>query len=184
MRLQGKLFAKEVRVEAIIGKMEKFLDLVKEKTSKIPLEQKKKVLWLYGKPTLVACGASVPNDLIGMIGGINPAAGILQQNSDVSIEQIIAWNPDVIFIWGNASYSAQSVLESPQWKSIKAVSEGRVHKAPPWSNWSPGVASVILWMATKTYPDFFQDVDFEGLCDDFYREVYGIPYVKVGRIER
>lgn len=184
MRFQGKLFGKENRVEAVIKEMEKVFALVKEKVSEIHPQSKKKVLWLYGKPTVVACGTSVPNDLIGMIGGINPAASILQTNSDISMEQIIAWNPDVIFIWGNAGYSAHSILESPQWKRIRAVAEGRVHKAPLWSNWSPGVASVVLWMAMKTYPNSFQDINFEQVCDGFYREVYGLPYEKVSRVER
>lgn len=183
MRLQGKLFGKENRAEAVIKEMEKVFALVKEKVPEIPSQSKKKVLWLYGSPTRVAC-ASVPSDLIRMTGGINPAAGISQADSDVSMEQIIAWNPDVIFIWGYAGYSAQTILESAQWRPIKAVTEGRVYKAPPWSNWSPAVASVALWMAMKTYPDSFKDADFKRVCNDFYREVYGVPYEKVSRIEK
>jgi iron complex transport system substrate-binding protein len=171
-------------VETIIEEMEKLLALVKKRVSGIPSQSKKKILWLYGKPTLVAGGTSVPNNLIGMIGGINPASSILQPNADVSMEQIIAWNPEVLFIWGNAGYTAQSIRDSAQWRRISAVKEGRVHKAPVWSNWSPGVASVVLWMAMKTYPDSFRDIDFERVCDGFYRDVYGVPYEKVGPVER
>jgi len=39
-------------------------------------------------------------------------------------------------------------------------------------------------MAAKTYPDFFRNIDLERVFDDFYQEVYGIPYVQVGTIER
>jgi iron complex transport system substrate-binding protein len=147
--------------------------------SEVPSQSRKKVLWLFGKPTLVAAGTSVSNNLIEMIKGINPASEAPQTYSDVSIEQIIAWNPDVIFIWGHAGYTAESILESAQWKSVRAVTEGRVYKAPKWSNWSPGVATVVLWMAVKTYPDSFKDVNFGQVCDGFYREVYGIPFEKV-----
>jgi iron complex transport system substrate-binding protein len=100
------------------------------------------------------------------------------------MEQIVAWNPDVIFIWGHAGYSAQDILDSPQWRRISAVREGRVYKAPRWSNWSPRIAPVVLWMATKTYPDSFKDVDLDRCFEDFYRNVYGISYEKVSRIER
>jgi iron complex transport system substrate-binding protein len=184
IRLQGKLFGKEDRAEAVIQEMEKIFALVTRKVSKIPSQSQQKVLWLFSKPTLVAAGTSVSNNLIEMIRGINPASGAPQTNSDVSIEQIIAWNPDVIFIWGHAGYTAESILESAQWRRVRAVMEHRVYKAPQWSNWSPGVATVVLWMAVKTYPDSFKDVNFELVCDGFYREVYGIPFEKVSRIEQ
>jgi iron complex transport system substrate-binding protein len=56
----------------------------------------------------------ITNDMFQMIGAINPAGPIEQRNADVSIEQIVVWNPDVIFIWGNAGYSPQDILQHPQ----------------------------------------------------------------------
>jgi iron complex transport system substrate-binding protein len=184
MRLHGMLFGKEQRVESIIKKMEEVFALVKERVSEVPAQGRKKIIWIFGKQTQVAGRASLASTLIELMGGINPALSIPQSSSDISMEQIVAWNPDVIFIWGHAGYSAQDILDSPQWRRIRAVREGRVYKAPRWSNWSPRIAPVVLWMAMKTYPDSFRNVDLERSFDDFYHEVYGIPYEKVSRIER
>ncbi|AFM28052.1 ABC transporter substrate-binding protein [Desulfomonile tiedjei] len=184
MRLHGTLFGKEQRAEIIIKEMEKIFGLVRERVSEIPAQGRKKVLWLFGKPTQVACKTGVPNSLIELMRGINPASDIPQTSSDISMEQIIAWNPDVIFIWGHAGYMAQDILDSDQWRRIRAVYEGRVFKAPRWSNWSPRIAPVALWMAMKTYPDLFKNIDVERSFDDFYQEVYGIPYEKVSKFER
>ena len=96
------------------------------------------------------------------MGGMNPAATIPQTSLDVSMEQIVAWNPDVIFIWGYAGYTAESILGNPQWRSVTAVKQGKVYKAPLWSTWSPRVAPIVLWMAMKTYPESFSDVDAES----------------------
>ncbi|MGO9571124.1 MAG: ABC transporter substrate-binding protein [Desulfomonilaceae bacterium] len=183
MRLHGKLFGKEKRAEESIAEMEKVFALVNARVSKIPPRDRRKVLWLGGKPTSVACGIGVTNDLIQLIGGINPASSILQGNADVSLEQIVSWDPDVIFIWGNASYTAQSILNRSQWRLIKAVREGRVYKAPIWSTWSPRIAPIVLWMAVRTYPESFRDVILEKMFDDFYRAVFGIPYTKAPKIE-
>lgn len=183
MRMHGRIFGKEKTTEKVISDMEKVFSVIRHKTSKIPENKKKKVLWLGGKPTSVACGIGIINDVFKMIGGINTASHIPQRNADVSIEQIIAWNPDVIFIWGNANYSADDILNNPQWRHVKAVREGRVYKAPKWSTWSPRLAPIALWMAMKTYPEYYRDVDMDKVIEGFYRKVFGIPYSKVRRIE-
>jgi iron complex transport system substrate-binding protein len=183
MRMHGSLFGKEKKMEHSIEAMESILNLIKEKTSRIPGHKKKKVIWLNAKPTSVACGTGLTNDIINLIGGINPASSIIQGHStaDVSIEQIVAWNPDVIFIRGYTSYTAKDILTNPQWRNIRAVKEGRVYKGPDWSTWSPRLAPIALWMAMKTYPEYFSGIDFEKIADDFYRKVFGIPYRKVNK---
>lgn len=183
MKLHGKLFRKERRTDNVIMQMEKIFRIIKEKVSGIPPEKRKKVLWLYGKPTTVACKKGVPNDIFNLIGGMNPAASINQRDADIPMERIIGWNPDVIFIWGSATYTGKDIINSPQWSYIKAVKEGRVYKAPEWSTWSPRLAPIALWIAIKTYPEYFRDINFEKITDDFYRKVFGIPYSKVKKIE-
>jgi iron complex transport system substrate-binding protein len=183
MKLHGKLFQKERRTDKVIMQMEKIFGIIRDRVSGIPSEKRKKVLWLYGKPTTVACKKGVSNDILSLTGGMNPAASINQRDADIPMERIMAWNPDVIFIWGNATYSAEDILGSQQWRYIKAVREGRVYKAPEWSTWSPRLAPVALWIAIKTYPEYFRDINFEKITDDFYRKVFGIPYGKVKKIE-
>jgi len=183
MRLHGKLFKKKKEMGHSISEMERIFKLIKYRVSKIPDSKKRKVLWLGGKPTSVACGIGVTNDIFKLINGINPASSIPQRNADVPMERIIAWNPDVIFIWGNAGYTAQSILQSPQWRFIRAVKEGRVYKAPKWSTWSPRLAPIALWMAMKTYPEYFRDINLYKVTDEFYRKVFGISYSKVKKIE-
>ncbi|MFZ6017819.1 MAG: ABC transporter substrate-binding protein [Nitrospirota bacterium] len=183
MRLHGRLFGKEKKMEHSIEEMEKIFKLIRERVSNIPVDKKRKVLWLGGKPTTVACRIGVTNDIFKMIGGINPASSIPQRNADVPMERIIAWNPDVIFIWGNAGYKAKDILNSPQWRFVKAVKEGRIYKAPEWSTWSQRLAPIALWMATKTYPEYFRDIDIKKVTDDFYHKVFGISYSKVKQFE-
>lgn len=183
IRLHGRLFGEEKRAETTIAEMEAIFRLVRDTVSAIPSDRRRKVLWVGGKPTMVSGKIGVTNDLIRLIGGINAASRVSPSNADVPIERIVAWNPDVIFIWGNATYSAESILKSSQWKPIKAVREGHVYKAPMWHTWSPRIAPIVLWMAAKTYPEYFQNVNLEKKTNDFYQLIFGIPYAKVSRIE-
>ncbi len=183
MRLHGRLFKKEKKMEQSIAEMERIFSIIRERVSKIPSDKRKKVVWLGSKPTSIACGIGVTNDIFNLIGGINVAGKIPQRNADFSMEQILSWNPDVIFIWGNANYKARDILENSQWDSLKAVKEGRVYKSPKWSTWSTRLAPIALWMAMKTYPEYFHDINYEKITDNFYRKVFGIPYSKVKQIE-
>uniref|UniRef100_A0A7C4JST0 ABC transporter substrate-binding protein n=1 Tax=Thermodesulfobacterium geofontis TaxID=1295609 RepID=A0A7C4JST0_9BACT len=183
IRMHGKLFGKEKRAEEVISEMEKIFNLIEKRVSKISPEKRKKIIHLGGKPTTVSCGIGVTNDIIDLIGGINPAGSIQSRNAEVSIEKIVKWDPDVIFIWGSAGYNESWLYKNSQWKAIKAVREHKVYKLPRWSTWSPRLAPIALYMAMKVYPEYFKDVDFEKVADNFYKKVFGISYYKVKKYE-
>jgi iron complex transport system substrate-binding protein len=183
MRMHGRLFGRERQMERAIAEMDRIFQSIRQRVANIPAENRKKVLWLGSKPTVVACGVGVTDDLFKLIGANNPAASIPQRNADISIERIIAWNPDVLFIWGYAKYTAKDIVNQPQWRFIRAVRNNQVYKTPEWSTWSPRLAPAALWMAMKCYPDRFKDIHLEEVTDDFYRKVFGIPYRMVKRFE-
>ena len=184
MRLQGKLFGREKQVESAIFRMEEIFNFIRKRVAAVPPSQRKTALWISSKPTSVTGGISVNNDLLSIVGQNNLGQGIKEHSTDVPLEQIMSWNPDVIYIWGRASYSVNDILNNPQWRYIKAVKERRVFKAPKWDTWSPRLAPLALWMAATVYPKQFSDIDVTKTIDKFYRNVYGIPYSKVTQIER
>ncbi|AFM28053.1 ABC-type Fe3+-hydroxamate transport system, periplasmic component [Desulfomonile tiedjei DSM 6799] len=183
MRLQGRLFQKEEQVQQSIILMERIFDLIRERVSAISDSEKKKVLWLGRSPTTVAGRTGIPHDTFMMIRGENVAASIHEENTEVSMEQIIAWNPEVIFIWGGAQYKSKDIMDSDQWRHVTAVKQGRVFKAPHWSRWSPRLALVALWMAKRTYPEHFRDVNLEAVTESFFQKLYGISYQSLNSIE-
>lgn len=183
LKLHGRLFGKEKRMDFCISEMDKIFSMIRKRSAKIKNNEKQKVIWLGSRPTGVSGAGGLTHDIITLIGAVNCGAEIGGRNSDVSIEKIIRWNPDVIFIWGNATYGSSDILNNPQWKHVKAVKDRRVYKSPDWSTWSPRVAPVALWMAMKTYPSMYRDVSFSKTADNFYRKVFNIQYSKVKQIE-
>jgi len=183
LRTMGAIFEKEQESSATIERMEEIFSLIRKKAVNISNANKRSVLWLGSKSTVVIGKNEPINDIVLMAGGWNPAAVINQNSAEVSVEQIILWNPDVIFITGHATYSAKDILNNPQWKHVRAVREGRVYKAPQWSTWSPRLAPVALWMAGRIYPERYRDVNQERIIDDFFRAVFHIPYARVMKIE-
>lgn len=183
MRMQGRLFGQEKRVEAAIARMEGLFSLIRKRVAGMPSSQRKKALYLTGKQTRANGRIGVTNDLFNLMGLKNAGNEINERSREVPLERIISWNPDLIFIWGGARYSAAELTNTPQWRHIKAVRNGAVFKEPKWGTWSPRLAPIALWMASRAYPDRFRDIDIDKTIDRFYRDLYGIPYARVRRIE-
>ncbi|HIC92526.1 MAG TPA: ABC transporter substrate-binding protein [Syntrophaceae bacterium] len=177
IRLLGKVFQREERAQEVIEIMERKVNLVRKRVQKIPPQRRIKALWLWSKPTKVAGGRGLSHDLITLAGGINQAKGIYELYPEVSLERIVAWNPDVVVIWGPAHYSACDILKDPRWQSIKAVKGGRVYKAPRESTWSPRVVLLLLKMSKWFYPELFKDIEFDKVAHKFYLRCYGIQHV-------
>lgn len=91
-------------------------------------------------------------------------------------EQLLAWNPDVIFIsgWGKAWGDFKN---NPKWAGLKAVRTGKVHVIPTgvfaWEYASGETIPLIMYMAKILHPDLFRDVDMKKELRDFYAKVYG-----------
>ena len=180
LALLGRLFGREKEAAATKRRMDEIFEMVRAHTAKIPANRRAKVLWTYSRQNSVAAFDSLSNDIFQLIGAENAAGGVNQRTVDVSMETILKWNPDTVFVWGSATYRSQDILNSSQWRGVRAAQNRRVYKAPVWSTWSPCLAPIVLWVAAKTYPDLYRDVDVHAVTDKFFRDVFGIPMVDPG----
>jgi len=141
--------------------------------------EKPSVLFLGSSSALsVAPGSMIQTSLIEAGGGVNAVSGVEGVGGfvDVSIEQIIAWNPDVIWFPQYSDYTAEDLLNDPAWSNISAIQNKRVYEFPsklePWDQPTAAVALGIDWALYNLHPDLYS---FEALMknvDEFYTMVY------------
>jgi len=117
--------------------------------------------------------------LIQAAGGINAAHGIEGRFwTDISYEEFIALNPEIIVIPSEAAYSRYDILENPILAYIDAVANGRVYAMPDaFEAWDAPVPSGILglsWMLHVLHPDLYSLEELQTDAAAFYREFYGI----------
>jgi iron complex transport system substrate-binding protein len=146
-------------------------------TSKIPRAERPKVLHTATGTILTIDGQkTVIDDWITVAGGIN-AADVVSNARPVTMEQIAAWNPDVIIV-GTAPNEAnrRAILSDPRWSHIKAVRTGRVHVNPTgvylWDRHSAEAALQVLWAAKTLHPDRFHDLDIRKETKAFYARFF------------
>lgn len=155
------------------------LESVRNISSKIPYEERPKVLHLVSlSPLCVDGGGTIISDWIEAAGGVNAAeevkGGIMQE---VSMEQILKWNPDVVILSVNAkSEEKEQIMNSEPWKKVKAVKNNRVYLNPEgafiWSRAGAEEALQIQWAAKTINPDMFQSIDINNETKWFYKTFF------------
>ena len=113
--------------------------------------------------------------------GVENVAENVNGYAQVTMEQILTWNPAVIFVQSRYSGLADEIRSNPAWKNIDALQKGAVLIAPeytkPWGHPCPeSMALGELWMAKTFHPEAFQDIQMQEKVNEFYQKFYGVPY--------
>lgn len=154
------------------------LKMVTDITSKIPQVNRPKVLHLTSlSPNIVDGGNTIIDAWIQAAGSVNAAASVNGSFKEVSMEQILKWNPDVIILGtGNTGLGAKNadlLKTDPQWQNINAVKNGRVYVNPNgafmWDRYGAEEALEIQWAAKTLNPDKFTNLDMTQATKDFYK---------------
>lgn len=158
------------------------IDSIKKETSQLDSSKKPKVLHLVSlSPIKIDGGNNMINDWIELAGGTNAAQGIDGKNKEVSMEQILKWNPDIIILGkirvsGKATSATDmknTIMNSAQWKQVAAVSNNKVFASPDgafsWDRLGPEEALQIQWAAKTIHPELFSNINMEKETKSFYK---------------
>ena len=115
--------------------------------------------------------------------GVTDVAAEATGFTQVSMEQIYEWNPDILFVDGPGliGLTSEDVLENKvegtDFSSIKAVQNGRVYDTTlgmwNWFTPNPDAPLVFAWLACNTYPEVFADYPLEDTIREYYHDWYG-----------
>lgn len=103
--------------------------------------------------------------------------GRAAESMTFSLEQLLAWNPEVLLVSSPAEVA--EALADPRLAGLAAVRSRRVHALPMglhlWGNRTAEQPLTVLWAAGVIRPDLFSDLDPAGEVAAFYRAVFGFP---------
>ena len=150
-----------------------------EKIAQIPESERVRVLYAQGEyGTEVLGRGSIHAEVLDYAGAENVAVVPelrSRGSSDVSMEQIYLWNPDVLILSPDANFD--EIFDDPMWQPVSAVQSERVYEVPgapyPWLDRPPSVQRVlgVKWLGNLLYPNIF-DCDMLAEAQQFYRLFY------------
>ncbi|MDY0311466.1 MAG: ABC transporter substrate-binding protein [Desulfobacterales bacterium] len=185
LRLIAEAAGAPERAEAPIAACQRVLDLVKQRVAAIALDRRQVVYFAAPQGLFfTASGDLLQDEMVTMAGGINAGHALSGYFREISPEQFIAWNPDLVLVSGHGAQRGLKQLEKPQFARVSAVAAGRIYQFPsniaPWDFPSPLSTLGVLWLAETCYPEQFTDVDLAAEIDRFHRALFGKGFTELG----
>ena len=172
----GKAFGREERGKRLADDIHKLLFIISKKTKGI---REARVLWLGGTPNLVYGPKWVFHDIIERAGAKDVTGDMVFKPwvAELSTEQIVKLNPDVIIIGGWAPYGKKDLLKDPRLAQLSAVRTDKIFKTPAGrANQSPYAVLMTVMVAHWCYPEQFSAKETVRLLDIYHRKFYGVDF--------
>ncbi|MGJ8514602.1 hypothetical protein R84865_001535 [Carnimonas sp. R-84865] len=128
-------------------------------------------------PLRVDGSHTIINEWIRAAGGINAASAVSGNKQPVAIEQLLAWQPDIIIVGGTAG-DLRALQQNPLWQRLNAVQAGKVYRNPagifPWDRYGPELLLQIKWAKQIVQQGSVDTEQMVAAVTDFYQRFYGI----------
>ncbi|WP_321337095.1 ABC transporter substrate-binding protein [uncultured Cohaesibacter sp.] len=175
--IMGTILGKKDKSDALIAWRQEKQDAFAEKVANIPTSEKPRVAYfLRFLSSFRVAGKGTYNDFyINLTGGQNvgqDASGFVE----VNVEQIMAWDPEVILLNGfEGDLTVDDVYDNPMLAGVSAVKNRRVYKIPLGGyRWDPPNQESPLmweWLSMVLHPKRFDWPLREDIAEK-YRFIY------------
>jgi iron complex transport system substrate-binding protein len=176
-RLLGDLIGRRADAEVLARYTESTVATIRGRIAAVPKDRRPRIYFARGPRGLeTGLGGSITVETIEFLAQ-NVAGETRGGLGNVSIEQVLVWNPDVI-VTIDRDFAAK-VYDDPAWSTIAAVRARRVHLSPHlpfgWVDFPPSVNRLIglWWLAKILYPDLFPE-DLRTQTREFYDKFYHV----------
>lgn len=189
LRTMGQVFGNSAHAEGLIAMYQANETRISEGLAGIEETEKPSVLLLEYKNKGGELTFSVPpvnylqTVIVERAGGVPVWKEALTDGgwTVVTLEQIAAWDPQIIFIVdynGTAVEVVTGLKQDPKWQAMRAGQTGKIYAFPSdflsWDQPDPRWGLGELWLATRIYPEGFPSVDMRTEVRNFYTNYYGL----------
>ncbi len=181
LRLMAEILDREERAEDIIDIIDDILEDLHERTKNIPDTEKPSVyiggVALRGAHDILSTRASYPP--FEYTNAKNVAGEIGTGHAFIDKEQLLEWDPDIIFI-DSGSYEnvMKGITNDKSYQILKAVENGDIYTVMPYNRYNINHATVLAnayYVGSILYPDQFADINVVNKADAIYGEMVGAP---------
>ncbi|TWF52287.1 iron ABC transporter substrate-binding protein [Neorhizobium alkalisoli] len=179
LRQVGDLLGVSARAGELATYAETGLKTLNDGLAKIPAADRPKVYYGRGPEGLeTGLAGSINLEILEAVGAANVAAAAGKGGlTNVSLEQVLGWNPDIILA-ASPKFAATAKSDAG-WANIAAVKAGKVYTTPSlpfgWFDSPPGINRLlgVSWLEALLYPKAF-NVDLKSDTKSFFKLFYQV----------
>lgn len=169
MRLLGELYSKPDAADAYSRYFDKTIERVGGRVDGLHDDKRPRVL--YADLRRLTQPHKIAEWWIAKAGGRSVTDdGRVGEAFNFSIEQVLAWNPEVIIV--TAESEIASAYADARLANVSAIKNKRVYAIPMgvhvWGNRTVEQPLTVLWAAKVFHPDLFADIVIEDEISSFY----------------
>lgn len=178
----AKAIGKEKNGEKLVQYFEEKEKFVKERVENIT--NKKRVFIMGARGFLsTTSGEFYQSKLVELAGGNDIFSDLKGSWNQVSIEEIMKRNPDVIFsLMYTVGGSKEEIINSDY--KLKCIDNGEVYRIPSnieaWDMPTPSSILGIMYVSIKLYPERYSDFNFKDEVNNFYKMFYRKSFEELG----
>jgi iron complex transport system substrate-binding protein len=176
LRALGHAMGDQAAAARLADYCERAIAEVARRVAGVPQDRRPRAYYGRGPQGLqTALGGSINAQVMEFLGAVNVAGAARGGLAVVSLEQVLAWDPEVIFTNDPSFYAA--VWRDARWSAVAALRAKRVHLSPHlpygWFDFPPGANRIIglYWAGKILYPQLFPE-DLRAKTAEFYRLFY------------
>lgn len=175
MHLLGELYGKQDAAVAYGSYFDKTMERVGSRVDALRDDQRPRVL--YANLRNLTQPHKIAEWWIAKAGGRSVTDdGRVGEAFNFSIEQILAWNPEVIIVATESDIA--NAYADARLANVSAIKNKRVYAIPMgvhvWGNRTVEQPLTVLWAAKVFHPDLFADVAIEDETRNFYSTFFKV----------
>ncbi|HQP30911.1 MAG TPA: ABC transporter substrate-binding protein, partial [Deltaproteobacteria bacterium] len=173
----GAMTGRQARAAELVAYTQAELARIARLTAPLPATKRPVVYYMWAQgPLETSCGGSTVDDLITLAGGRNACGAVRREHMLANSEQVLAWNPELIVMWGNDRLDPADIMADPRWRMVRAVKGRRVHELPEvflCDLWTLKFAYAVKLLASWCHPQAFADLDVAAERRAMLAKLYG-----------
>lgn len=195
IQLIGQIFDDETRAEEIIDFYQQRVSKVEQQLKSLNKDQRPTVLVLQYTEDGGEIAFKVPPEnylqtiMVRMAGG-EPAwvdeVGTSDNWMVVGLEQIAAWNADMVFVVqynGDSTEAVQKLIQNENWQSFDAVKNEQIFGFPAdhasWDLIDPRWILGLQWLTETINPELDAEFDLKSEVSAFYQQMYRLSEAQI-----
>ncbi len=158
IKIISRIFKVEPEGQKLIKRIKSEINFIRQKLSHIPRNQRLKVMRLMGRDKVMTPARdSFQNKIIALAGGIPPDFGKGEGLVEVTREQWIKFNPDVIYGCGGDRKIINKIKILDGWNQVSAIRNNKIYFYPCklTCRFSAHTGYFVSWLASDIYSSEF-----------------------------